>query len=453
MTVPHLSHVPRGRLQRNASRPAEVRASFSPVAAMAEVFRRVEWSPALLAFLYYYFVVITYYLPGADIAIVISLFALLFRMQSIRIGKVVAVMGAWVCWAWLSFLGSSRQDIALEQTWTLTKLWIVAFVAFNVIRTRAQLLFFLTFASACFVLFPLRGAFVNYFGGYDMFGRALWNYAYSNSNDLAAFALIFASIAAALMIFARNRLTKVVALAAAGLMVLLIFFTQSRGTLLATGLVGMTLGLSRLRNPKVLLGILAVGAVSAYLAPAGVWSRLGGLSNLSVEGGMRGVDQEGSAEQRFQILKIAARISVEHPLLGTGAGTYQVNHALYARSTASESATAGGLKDAHNTYLSTAAELGFVGLGIFLALCLGAIWRTLRVTKRRQQRDADMLRMLTYGVVGFLLAGIFASLQYINVLHLHLVLMESAVLATASTVPAIGQLPIPPRRTRSMRRA
>ena len=43
-----------------------------------------------------------------------------------------------------------------------------------------------------------------------------------------------------------------------------------------------------------------------------------------------------------------------------------------------------------------------------------------------------MTRMLVYGLVGFLLAGLFGSLEYINVLHLHLVLLESTAIALAT---------------------
>ncbi len=425
---------------------ASTHGNFSPFAALAEVFRGVEWTPSLLAFLYYYFVVITYWLPGADVAIVLALLALLLELPTLRLGRVLMISGSWVAWAWISYLNSDKQSVAFPQTWSLTKLWIVTFVAFNVLRTRAQIKFFLAFAVGCFMLFPLRGAFLNYFMGYSTQGRAAWNYAYSNPNDLAGFSLIFASIALACLALTRSRFARLLAVVSAGLLVLLVFLTQSRGGLLALGVIAAILIATRLRNPRVVLGTLVLVAIGAIFAPDNVWKRLGGLTKVSVESGMRGVDKEGSAEQRLQLMRIAFRVAKDHPITGVGAGTYQFVHAEYARELKSEFPIAGGKKDAHNTYLHNAAEMGFVGLFLFLLLVGNSVARGLTSARRLTGDDAETVRILTYGLAAFLLAGIFGSLDYINVLHLHLLLLESSILAL--TLPSARQAVGSPLRRR-----
>lgn len=397
--------------------------------AFREIFSGVQWTPSLIAFLYYYFVVITYWLPFADIAMVIAIVSLLFQLDQLRIGRVLILFGAFVAWAWLAFVTSPYQAVAFDQTWTLTKLWMVTFVAYNVLRTREQLRFFFVFATGCFVLFPLRGAFINYFGGYSVFGRALWNFAYANPNDLAGFAIIFASTALALMVIARNRLLRLAALCSAVLMLLLIFFTQSRGALLAVGAVVAILVVTRLRNIRVVLAAVGVVGAAAFFAPKNVWDRLGGLANISLEGQMKGVDQEGSAEQRYQLMRVAARIAADNPLTGVGAGAYHLVHGDYARAMSGEFPMAGGNKDAHNTYLRTAAELGFIGLALFLLQSLGSVVRGLTTSRRMGKIGADGLRFLVYGLIAFLLAGLFASLAYINVLHLHFIIIECCIVA------------------------
>ena len=409
---------------------------YSISAGIRELFSRVQWTPSLIAFLYYYFVVITYYLPGADIAMVAAVVLLIFQVDTLRIGRVLKIFGALVAWAWLCFLASATQSAAFDQTWALTKLWIVAFVAFNVVRTREQVRFFLAFAVGCFMFFPARGALVNWAGGYNISGRALWNFVYNNPNDLAGFALIFSSIALAMSIVTKSKLTRALCWLSAGALVLLIFFTQSRGTLLATGVVTLVIVGSRLRNPRVLLGAVAIIGVAAIAAPKGVWNRLGGLSNVSVQGQMQGVDEEGSAEQRFQLMRIAYRMAIDHPVLGVGAGAYPVVHMTYARAFSGEFPLAGGSRDAHNTFLRTAAELGFVGLALFLVESIGTSVVAFRRARRLRDDDRQTLRMLSFGLVAFLLSGIFASLAYINVLHLHLVLMESFMLLPMMPVAA-----------------
>jgi O-antigen ligase len=400
----------------------------------------VQWSPSLIAFLYYYFVVITYWLPGADYAMVIAVASLVFRIHEIRVGRILSISAVWIGWAWIAYLASPKQSLAFEQTWILTKLWVVTFVAFNVLRTQAQIRFFLAFATACFVLFPMRGTMVNFLIGENAGGRAIWNYTYNNPNDLAAFALMFSSIALALIVVSKNRFSRLLAALSAGGMVVLIFFTQSRGALLATAVIGLVLAISKVRNIRVLVGVTLAIATAAYLAPASVWTRLGGLEKISMEGGMRGVDREGSAEQRFQIAQIAARVAMDHPIAGVGAGTYQEFHADYSRGLQGEFPLAGGKKDAHNTYLHSAAELGFVGLAIFLAMTGTAVFIGIRAN-RRTPRGGEAIQFLTFGLIGYLLAGIFGSLEYINVLHLHLVLIEAVSIALVVTPVAH------PRRT------
>jgi O-antigen ligase len=405
--------------------------------AIREIFSGVEWSPSLIAFLYYYFVVITYWLPGADIAIVAALAFLGLRINELRIGKALIAFGLFATWAWVSYLTSPKQADAFEMTWALTKLWLVAFVAFNVIRTRAQIRFFSVFAVSCFMLFPLRGAFINYFGGYTVSGRALWNYTYNNPNDLAGFSLLFAAAALAIPFLVRSKLTRLVAVLSAGAMVLLIFFTQSRGTLLATGVVAAFIIVTRLRNPRIVVYTVAMIAVAAYFAPESVWNRLAGLSKVSVQGGMQGVDKEGSAEQRFQLMKVASRIAKDNAATGVGAGAYQLVHAEYARTMTSELPLAGGNKDAHNTYLRTAAELGLIGLVLFLAECAVGLLAAFRSSRGVRDVERVALKPLNYGLIAYLLAGMFGSLAYINVFHLHIVMMECVFLAGIATAPAM----------------
>jgi hypothetical protein len=45
----------------------------------------------------------------------------------------------------------------------MVKLWLIALVAANALRTRQQLRFFLFFWLACFAFYPVRGALFNYY--------------------------------------------------------------------------------------------------------------------------------------------------------------------------------------------------------------------------------------------------------------------------------------------------
>jgi len=414
----------------------------APVSWWHELVGGVEWTPPFIAFLYYIFVVITYWLPGADVAMVAALFTLALRPADWRIAPALIWFGAFAAWGLVAYGSSAFKADSWEQTSSLLKVWLVAFVAFNVLRSRAQIRFFLIFAVACFTLFPMRGAFVNYFGGYSVWGRALWNFAYANSNDLAAFAIIYSSMAFALFFLCKSTLIRLGAISSGSLMIVLIFFTQSRGALLAVAVVAALAVLAKRRNIRVLLGAFGLLIGAAFLAPSKTWDRLGGLFGSSISTGFKGADEEGSAEQRWQLMKISAMIARDNPIHGIGPGVYPIVHKEYARLHSASMPSAGGNRDPHNTYLRAAAETGYVGLALFLGMVGFTLFRVRKAIKQaKDPAISDLLRFLSLGLFAYLLAGLFGSFTYLNVLYLVIVLVESAMRITVSQPAAVHARP------------
>jgi len=392
----------------------------------AEYFAGFDWDVSFLAFLYYCFAVITFYLPGADIAIVIALVTLLLRAKTLRVHPYLLTLSLVVGWTSLTMLNSEFRSASWLAWWTFAKTALVGVVSFLVIRTRTHLKIALAFLVGCFFFFPLRGAFFNYFGGYTLSGRVLWNHTYGNPNELALHGLMFLSAAMALLFLVKNSLTRLGILTFAPLCLLLILFTQSRGTFLAAvaaGFVGFVGQRIRLRP---LLTVVVVAGIAAWFAPSAVWARMGGLRNVSIEGGMKGVDEGNSAEQRFLIAKIAAGVAESHPLLGVGIGAYPQANSLMAAKLGSKFAFGGGARDAHNTYLLLAAELGVPGLIAFGVMILSAIVIPRFRARSLGPEDRQAVRMMRLGLLGFLVAGVFGSFAYSNVLYIVLGLVAAA---------------------------
>ncbi|MCC6244491.1 MAG: hypothetical protein IT353_16735, partial [Gemmatimonadaceae bacterium] len=262
----------------------------------ADFFSGFDWDLSFIAYLYYCFAVFTYFLPGADVAMVIAIVTLAVRPNQLRSHPYLLVLVLLVGWAGLTMLNSEYRTDSFQAWWNLVKTALVGIVSFIVIRTRTHLKIALAFLIGCFALFPLRGAFVNYFGGYSTFGRALWNFAYANPNDLAVYCIVFLAFTLALYPLVGTKTTKVALLCVAGLEVLLILFTQSRGSLVAVFIAGGIGLLGQRRRARTFAMVFATVALAAIAAPSGVWERLGGLKNISVDSGMKGVDEEGSAE-------------------------------------------------------------------------------------------------------------------------------------------------------------
>jgi O-antigen ligase len=375
---------------------------------------------------YFVAAMISFRLPGGDVAIVASLLLVGVRATHLRWLSVLTLLSLFVGWCLLSALASAYRQVAMDQSIVLVKLLLVSIVAANVLTSVYRIRVFLGVVLGFFLLFPVRGAIQNYLFGYALFGRAIWNYAYANPNDLAAYAIVFSGFAGALSALASTRWVRVAGIGSIVVLQVLVLMTQSRAAILASAFTFMVLAILRLRNLKVGVAILGVSAGVVALAPAKVWTRIGGLKNVSIESGMRGVDEEGSAEQRFQLMKIAAMISRDYPILGVGPGAYAKKHAEYAMSgKAVDLRLSGGERDAHNTFLRVSAETGLLGLLLFCLAVGRSLARALRPGIAGRAPGNWAMLALGLSLMGYLIAGLFGSYPYINVLYLLLVLIAA----------------------------
>lgn len=204
--------------------------------------------------------------------------------------------------------------------------------------------------------------------------------------------------------------------------------TQSRGGIvgLAVGLVAAVAVAGRAR-PRILALVLVLAAVGLgyYFGykPAHVFQ---GSSRAGLSGATSG---------RLDEWRVALRIFAGHPIGGVGLGNYQVVEPSYATQTLNLSSVRQIVTDrlvVHNTYLQIAAELGLVGLFLFLALLvvpLRLAGRTLARLDRALGEVEFHARGLLAGAVGMLVAYVFLSAEFEKPLWL--------VLALLASVPAL----------------
>lgn len=413
---------PAGAFSRRRPPPATQSRSkiLTAIVAAASDLKRIQWSLAYAAFILYIFIIVTYKLRIANVAIVVAAFGLLLRGRKIRFPPVVVLFGAFVLWAALGAFLSPYPDIVWQTVWDRAKIWIIALVAVNVIISRAQLRFLLLFFVACFILVPARAAVVNYLVGYRLFGRAIGPFIYANPNDLATLTILAIGVACALIVSERKRSwTWLASLASLGALLILVLMTQSRGAFL--GLVvmfGPFVALRATRQPKLLIGVGVLAILVIAIAPSGVWKRVAGLSNIGAEN-LREVDAEGSAEQRFEILMTAKRIVSDHPLLGVGLGAYADANAQYSPTI--------GRRDTHNTYANLAAETGMPGLVIMLSLLAKVLLdarKARRLARAATSPVTQQLRWLELGLIGFLVTCIFGSYTRLALPYVYLAIVS-----------------------------
>lgn len=396
----------------------------------------------------YLWVIHSYKAPIASYAIGLGLIGIFFQPQRLRLPAPVLWFGAFILWAAITTPMAYRPEITQDTLTDFTKLWLIFLVACNVAHTRKQFYVLVITWLGIYALYPVRGTFFNFLIGHQYWGRYAWNFTFENPNDLAAITLpIFAMSVAVLQGNRERGWIRFCALAGVGALPFLILLTQSRGGILALGTMGLLILVQYRRNVRGLaVGALLLG-VAAMAAPPEVWDRLGGLSSATDTSTLSEVDEEGSAEQRFQIWRVAADIIEDHPVTGVGLGGYAMVHGDYARGSEYER-TSRGRRDAHSLYVTVAAETGFVGLFLLLGMLGSIMLGARKVAKQIANSDpvaSQQLRTLVVGLIGYLQACIFASLHSVAFLYLYLGVLATAIHVFARTVDPVQAAQAPRR--------
>lgn len=413
--------------------------------------RRVAWTLPFAAFLLYIVAVVTSRFSVGTIAVPVALAGVLLQGKPLKLGALVVTMSAFLAWSTLALVASASPAETGDALVEYFKLTLIVFAGVNALRSPIQVRVFMAVIVASFIAYPGKGAVFNYLTGSVRQGRAAWSGVYGNPNDLAGIALLVLSVAVALLAFRLPHWWRLALLGASGFIGFVMLVTQSRGALIGLAIfgVGLLVRSSARQRKRVALGIVAAVAVLSIYAPAGVWDRLSGLKNIGSTEQLSAVDREGSAEQRFEIWKVATTIAAEHPILGVGLGAYGPAHAQTAMRPDFKR-TARGPRDAHSTYLSVLAETGLVGLVIFLAI-IGATWRHATRIRRRAAAllpsEEQAIRVLQLGLAAYLVAGIWGSYARLNMLYLHLLLIWVIVEATRQELARAGQA-VPPGSSR-----
>jgi len=368
-----------------------------------------------------------------ELGIYLALLGLLLRPANLSFPPPLRWATALLLWALLTAFFAISPEIARAALIERLKALVIFFVVVNALRTPQQLRFFILLMLAAFLIYPVRGSLLNYVHGETLVGRAIWNRIYANPNDLAAITLLMLGLTLAIVtVKAQNKWLRRVMVAYVPVLLVIILLTQSRGCL-----IGLVLGfgsvlLKRIRQRPTIVGpvLVLVGAL-ALLIPAAAWHRFENMTKLTRVDTLAEADKYGSAAQRFEILKVGWHIFTEHPVLGVGIGCYNDATARYA--------PALGPRDAHNTYLSLAAEMGVPGLLLWLGL-VGSVLaqvRRCRASLESHDRMVDVL-WIERAVIGCLVAGLFGTYSGLTIFYLVL-----GILWAAADVLGHGEAAVP----------
>jgi O-antigen ligase len=242
-----------------------------------------------------------------------------------------------------------------------------------------------------------------------------------DANVLAAVLVAGAAIAAGFALRASlPGMQRLLAAGAAGMCLLGIFLSLSRGGLVAlvvSLLVAMVVG-GRWRLRVVLVAFaLALAGVVYFTQVASLPSR----ERISSIG--------GGGTGRVDLWTVGGRMVAAHPVRGIGVGNFQtssIHYLLQSGAIQRDDFIIETPKVAHNTYLQVLAELGIVGAALFagiLLFCLSCMLRAAGRFARKGHLDMEIhVRTLFVGLVGLLTADFFISEMYSKLLWLLLAL-------------------------------
>jgi O-antigen ligase len=244
------------------------------------------------------------------------------------------------------------------------------------------------------------------------------------------------------------------ALVAAGLCLLGIMLSVSRGGLIAltvTLLAAVCLA-GRWRGKLAVVTILVAFLAVVYyvaLAPPDARQRL--------------TSSQGGGSGRTTIWRVGWREVQHNAILGVGAGNFSDAGARYFFEPGLINHNATGYTAyfldtptvAHNTYLEVLAEEGIIGTAMFLLIIISSLECARRAAVRFRRAGDDELELISYGLLcgtlGFLVASFFLSEEYSKQLYL-LLAMGPALLHVAMRQRVPTPLAVPARARPSARR-
>ena len=203
----------------------------------------------------------------------------------------------------------------------------------------------------------------------------------------------------------RSSLTRLAASVGAVLCLLGVIFTFSRGGLLCLAMaLAVAPFFARRKGAAIAGGLVIAIAVITYFA---AFAPQDARNRLSAENGGSG---------RTDIWAVGWRVVEAHPVVGVGAGNFptaSVHYVIAPGALADKKNLINEPAVAHNMYLQVLAELGVVGLALFVSILLTSIGTAIAAARRFKQMDDFQMAILS-GAVVVSLASLFGAYYFLS---------------------------------------
>lgn len=327
----------------------------------------------------------------------------------------LAFAGFW-CWAALSAgLAAQNQAKAFWYVEVLGKVLVPFLVGVTTIRTvrQVRILAWTIVLSLGYVAYDLN---LSYYGGYNRLYAEGFG---AMDNNCVAIALVTGTgLSVFLGLSVRRWREKCLAFLAASLMMNAIFFSYSRGGMLALVLMAIAGFFLVPKRPSHYFAFFVIVAIGYRLMGGGAVARF-------VTAFANREDRDRSAQSRVEMWRDCWDVMLRHPVLGCGPENWGDIAPQYGWPQG---------RYAHSLWVQTGAETGFPGLallaGFYGATLLGA-WRLIRRPPPLLDPFLqNMARAVLASLSGFAVAAQFVSLWGLEVPY-YVALLGAATLKVA----------------------
>jgi putative inorganic carbon (hco3(-)) transporter len=224
----------------------------------------------------------------------------------------------------------------------------------------------------------------------------------TNPNDLALTLNILLALGIGLLPVTRRRSRRILLMVAMAFLVAGIVASFSRGGFITLGVLGVAWAVQavRTRGVQAIGVLLLVAVVLGLAAPAEYVNRLATIFDSEA-------DETGSSSERWEVMGTALGYIAERPLFGMGLGNSR--HVSVVRG--------GPDREAHNAYLKAGAEMGVIGLTVYVLFVASAYTAARSVRRRALRRPygaelASLAGGVQLAVLTFAVGALFAPVPY-----------------------------------------
>jgi O-antigen ligase len=215
----------------------------------------------------------------------------------------------------------------------------------------------------------------------------------------------------------KNPTLRLIALISGVLSAIGMVLAFSRGAAVAFVLLLLLMTAFQVIRPKQMLGFIGVALIVMMLIPE-YSQRIMSIPSVTslVTGETTGGEDapDGAVRGRLTEMLSAARVYSDHPVFGVGPAMFQYYSREYSREIGLRNLM--GNRESHSLYLGMAAELGTVGIGLFLLMVVVTVRELYRARRRAHALSRPELEnlatMFILAIMAYMTTAIFLHFSF-----------------------------------------